>query len=76
MLQVRNIRVERDFHVSARGDFGSGAPLQLGPDEVFVVGDATAVSRDSRERGPVSRSRIFGRVEAAVWPLGDARWLR
>ena len=76
VLQVRNIRVERDFHVSARGEFGAGAPLQLGPDEVFVVGDATGISRDSRERGPVSRSRIFARVEAAVWPLGRARWLR
>ncbi|MGD2018199.1 MAG: S26 family signal peptidase [Planctomycetota bacterium] len=76
VLQVRNIRVERDFHVAARGEFGARAPLQLGPDEVFVVGDATAVSRDSRERGPVSRSRIFGRVEAAVWPLSGARWLR
>ena len=76
VLQVRNIRVERDFHISARGAFGAGAPLQLGPDEVFVVGDATAVSRDSRDRGPVSRSRIFGRVDAAVWPLSRARWLR
>lgn len=76
VLQVRNIRVERDFHISARGAFGAGTPLQLGPDEVFVVGDATAVSRDSRDRGPVSRSRIFGRVDAAVWPLSRARWLR
>lgn len=76
VLQVRNILVERDFHVSARGDFGAGAPLQLGPDEVFVVGDATGISRDSRERGPVSRSRIFARVDAAVWPLRAARWLR
>lgn len=76
VLQVRNIRVERDFHVTARGGFGAEAPLQLGPDEIFVVGDATAISRDSRERGPVSRSRIFGRVEAAVWPLNRARWLR
>ncbi|MDB4561773.1 S26 family signal peptidase [bacterium] len=76
VLQVRNIRVERDFHVSARGDFGAGAPLQLGPDEVFVVGDATGISRDSRERGPVSRSRIFARADAAVWPLRAARWLR
>ena len=66
VLQVRNVRVERDFHVSARGDFGAGAPLQLGPDEVFVVGDATGISRDSRERGPVSRSRIFARADAAV----------
>lgn len=76
VLQVRNIRVERDFHVAARGEFGAGTPLQLGPDEVFVVGDATAISRDSRERGPVPRGRIFGRVEAAVWPLSRARWLR
>ena len=69
VLRVRNIRVERDCHISSRGAFGTGAPLQLGPDEVFVVGDATAVSEGTaRDRGPVSRSRIFDRVEAIVWP--------
>ena len=76
VLRVRRIRVERDFHIISRGEFAAGSELQLGADEVFVIGDASSASRDSRERGPISLDRVFGRAKAIVWPLGRARILR
>lgn len=75
-LRVRRIRVERDFHVVPRGDHAVEREILLGPDQVFVLGDASGDSFDSRERGPVELSRIFGRAEAVVWPLRAARVLR
>lgn len=76
VLRVRNIVVERDFHIVPRGTYGIEHELLLGPDEVFVLGDASGVSRDSREAGPVDLDRVFGRAEAVVWPLRSARTLR
>ncbi|MEM6673296.1 MAG: S24/S26 family peptidase [Planctomycetota bacterium] len=73
VMQVRSILVERDLHVVPRGSFGVGRTLLLGPDEIYVVGDASSSSRDSRDRGPVELDRVFGRVEAVVWPLDGFR---
>ena len=38
-------------------------PLTLGADEFFVLGDFRGNSMDSRQRGPMARDQIFGRVE-------------
>jgi signal peptidase I len=38
------------------------SPIRLGPDEYFLMGDHRRVSIDSREFGPVRRSRILGTV--------------
>jgi signal peptidase I len=40
-------------------------PVELGPGEWFVTGDAPGASTDSRSFGPVSSSRLRGVV---VWP--------
>jgi signal peptidase I len=46
------------------GDFG---PVQLGPDEYFVMGDNRGNSSDSREWGPVARRFIRGTFFAVWW---------
>ena len=46
----------------------------LGEDEWFLVGDAMAVSTDSRAFGPVPRHAIEARAWLVCWPV--ANWRR
>ena len=45
------------------------APVTLGPDSYFVLGDNRANSNDSRVFGPIHRSNIVGRAWLRYWPL-------
>ncbi|TVQ39864.1 MAG: signal peptidase I [Spirochaetaceae bacterium] len=49
--------------------FRDSAPLTLGPDEYFVLGDNRAAAVDSRHFGPVSRADLRQRVFLRYWPL-------
>lgn len=75
-LRFRSIRVERDLHFTRRGELAGATPLRLGPDELFLLGDNSRASRDSREWGAVERSDLVGRPAWVVWPPGAARPLR
>jgi signal peptidase I len=46
-------------------------PLTLDEEEYFFMGDNRAVSRDSRNFGPVPASQIVGPVVVRYWPLND-----
>jgi hypothetical protein len=47
--QVQNLRLYRDVYYTENvGERGVTRPLTLGPDEFFVLGDNSSVSRDSR----------------------------
>jgi signal peptidase I len=48
---------------------------QLGPDELWVMGDNRHNSRDSHVFGPIKRSSVIGRAINKVWPFGDASFL-
>ncbi len=43
--------------------------LTLNNDEYFLLGDNRTASRDSRAFGPVSKSRITGKVMLRAWPF-------
>ena len=43
---------------------------------MWVAGDNLDWSRDSRDYGPMPMALIIGKVEARVWPLREAKWLR
>jgi signal peptidase I len=73
--RFRSLRVLRDLHYTASGDQGVRAPISLGPDEVFLLGDNSDASTDSRHFGPVRTHELVGRPFAVVWPLGRVRWL-
>lgn len=45
------------------------APVKLGEDEYFVMGDNRSRSRDSRMVGALSRSQIKATVRARIWPI-------
>lgn len=49
--------------------YGHCAPLTLGPDEYFVLGDNRPNSRDSRAFGAIHLDQIVGRVVLRYWPL-------
>ena len=74
-LRFREIQVHRDVHYTQRGAYGVNAPVLLGPNEIFLLGDNSTVSQDSREFGPVSLDRLIGRVTRVVWPRERARAL-
>lgn len=54
-----------------KGDFTIGKPLEIGEDEVFVMGDNRNNSKDSREIGPVSLDDITGHAVFRFWPLNN-----
>lgn len=74
-VMLRDVRIVRDRHWIARGRFGGDAPVTLGPDEVFVLGDRSSASFDGRDWGPVKTSALLGRPSAVVRPWSAARWL-
>lgn len=74
-LDVRDVRVLRDLHYAPTGTFGIGPAHPLGPDEIYLLGDASRNSLDSRQRGPFPVQSVVGRVEAVVWPPSRARGL-
>ena len=56
----------------ATSDF---APVTVGDDQVFVMGDNRGDSSDSRAFGPIEESDIVGRAFLRVWPLTDLGFL-
>lgn len=72
----RSIRLSRDLHYTARGERAVTSPLQLGPEQVFVLGDNSAESLDSRDFGPVPLSRLLGRPTWVLWPPSRMRRLQ
>jgi type IV secretory pathway protease TraF len=74
--RFRAIRVLRDLYYVPLGRHAVTQPLVLGPEEIFVLGDNSSDSRDSRTFGPIRASDIIGRPTRIVWPLDRARPLQ
>jgi signal peptidase I len=51
-------------------------PIQLGADEIFLVGDNLDVSVDSRIDGPVKVGDVVGVADLRYWPLNRVEILR
>ncbi len=52
-----------------------GRPLQLGPDQYFVLGDNRNASSDGHIFGPITSDRIIGKAWLSFWPLRDLGFL-
>lgn len=49
------------------------APITLGEDEYYILGDNRDNSNDSRSIGPIKRSMLVGRVKRVILPFRSAR---
>jgi signal peptidase I len=52
-----------------QGDNSNMSPIQVEPDEYFVLGDNRRASNDSRDWGPVPTDNVIGRAWVSFWPL-------
>lgn len=75
-VAIANLRLSRDVHYTGLGRFAIETPLELAPDELFLLGDHSSESRDSRTFGPVRASAVLGRPTAVLWPWRRMRALR
>jgi signal peptidase I len=55
----------------AVGVTGSEQTWRVGPDQLFVLGDNRAFSRDSHNFGPVPESDLVGRAWLIYWPPSE-----
>lgn len=77
VLHVNGSPIAEDFLDPARMRFfRSRAPITLGDDEYFVLGDNRDGSNDSRRMGPLKGRAIRGRVACLLWPIKRIRRIR
>lgn len=62
------------FDIPVENIHGPGDTFTVPPGEVYVLGDNTKQSYDSRFWGTVPAKALRGRAESCVWPLDRARW--
>lgn len=75
-VAFRGVRILRDLHYTAPDEgHGVGTPVHLGPEEVFLLGDNSTQSQDSREFGPVPLEELVGEPTHVLWPPSMARRL-
>lgn len=75
LASFRKIRLSRDLYYTRRGERGITAPVQLGPDRIFLLGDNSPESLDSRDFGPVPLADVLGRPTCVLWPPNRIRTL-
>lgn len=80
-LDVAAVSVLRDLHYTCLGTYGTqpgGAltPYNVLPGDLFLLGDASQSSRDSRHFGGLSQDGLMGRPLAIYQPWARARWLK
>jgi signal peptidase I len=72
---LSELSLARDVQFRPRGKLGPGG-VRVGPGEIFVLGDHSADSQDSRDFGSLPEKAIVGRPLFAIWPPKAMRSLR
>jgi signal peptidase I len=70
-LYVNGKHIPEPYVPASYFDDSSYGPIQIPPDEYFVMGDHRDSSNDSRIFGPVSRKFIYGKAVFAYWPFRE-----
>lgn len=71
--EIKDNRILNRFYYN-RGDFGAaGQQITVPGRSLYVLGDNSANSRDSRYWGFVPRSNLVGRAIVVYWPLSRMR---
>ncbi len=73
---ITDPRIKRTYYYN-RGDYGAeGEIVHVPPGYVFVMGDNSGSSYDSRYWGFVPETSIIGRADIIFWPLNRMRILQ
>ena len=75
-LELRHLRIYRDLYWTAQGEYAVERSLTLQPHQVFLLGDNSHQSHDSRYFGAIDESQIVGRPVMVLWPPSSARRVR
>jgi signal peptidase I len=59
----------KEPYLPAGTNAGTFSDQTIRPNEVWVMGDNRAFSRDSRYFGPIQKKTIVGRVFVRIWPI-------
>jgi len=74
--EITDPRIKRTYYYN-RGDYGAvGQVVHVPPGYVFVMGDNSGSSYDSRYWGFVPESSIIGKADLIFWPLDRVRILQ
>lgn len=74
--RVEDPEIDNIFYYN-RGDFGESSEVIRVPEgSLFVLGDNSASSHDSRFWGFVPEVNVIGKAEFIYWPLNRIRWIR
>jgi signal peptidase I len=74
--EITDPRIKHTYYYN-RGDYGAeGQSVQVPPGYVFVMGDNSGSSYDSRYWGFVPESSIVGKADFLFWPLDRIRILQ
>jgi signal peptidase I len=74
-VELRRVEVLRDLHYTAEGGRLQQGEAGVGPGQLFLLGDHSSRSRDSRFFGPVFAHDLLGRPFARYVPRDRAGWL-
>lgn len=70
-LYVNGKHIAEPYVPPSYFDDSSYGPMQIPPEDYFVMGDHRDSSNDSRIFGPVSRKYIYGKAVFAYWPFRE-----
>ena len=75
-LELHHLRILRDVHWTRRDTYGVERELALQPGELYLLGDNSAHSTDSRRYGPLPADQVVGKPVLVVWPPSAIRRVR
>jgi signal peptidase I len=67
---TKTLPVNYDLTALDNGYYAVDTPLKLGNNEIFVLGDNSSLSDDSRYWGPISRKYVVGRFVRILFREG------
>jgi signal peptidase I len=74
-VELRQVAVLRDLHYTAEGAYVGAGVFGVPLGQLFLLGDNSLRSRDSRSFGPIAEGAVLGRPIARYTPWNRAGWL-